>query len=167
MSSTGRIAARSAGRNTSLWRISPESAGNAGKPSLSRQTSLAGQNIARIAGTDLDLWGSLWTGEEKPITGVKPTSGVVCTLGSFAPFGSCRIQISEVKNVKIEWVDGSEIKAVAENGEIVISANREGMLALAKHLTALADGIPGDHIHYDVNNSLEDGSTEMIIERIR
>ena len=122
-------------------------------------------------------------GKVKPTSGVvwpKPTSGVVCgqvwknrspernqPLGSFAPFGSCRIQISEVKNVKIEWVDGSEIKAVAENGEIVISANREGMLSLAKHLTALADGIPGDHIHYDVNNSLEDGSTEMIIERIR
>ncbi len=69
--------------------------------------------------------------------------------------------------MKIEWVDGSEIKAVAENGEIVISANREGMLSLAKHLAALADGIPGDHIHYDVNNSLEDGSTEMIIERTR
>ena len=28
--------------------------------------------------------------------------------------------------MKIEWVDGFEIKAVAENGEIVISANREG-----------------------------------------
>ena len=161
MSSTGRTAVRSAERNTGRWRTSPESAGNAGRPSLSRQTPLAGQNIARIAGTDLDLWGSLWTGVEKP------TSGVVCTLGSFAPFGSCRIQISEVKNVKIEWVDGSEIKAVAENGEIVISANREGMLSPAKHLTALADGIPGDHIHYDVNNSLEDGSTEMIIERTR
>ena len=29
------------------WRTSPESAGNAGRPSLSRQTPLAGQNIAR------------------------------------------------------------------------------------------------------------------------
>ena len=47
MSSTGRIAARSAERNTSLWRTSPESAGNAGRPSLSRLTPLAGQNIAR------------------------------------------------------------------------------------------------------------------------
>ncbi len=45
--------------------------------------------------------------------------------------------------MKIEWVDGFEIKAVAENGEIVISANREGMLSLAKHLTTLADGVPG------------------------
>ena len=66
----------------------------------------------------------------------------------------------------IEWVDGFEIKAVAENGEIVISANREGLLSLAKQLEALAEGMPGDHIHYDEWNSLEEGSTEMIIERI-
>lgn len=69
--------------------------------------------------------------------------------------------------MKIEWVDGYEIKSFAANGEIVISANREGLLSLAKHLTALADGIPGDHIHYDENNSLEAGSTEIIIERVR
>ena len=66
----------------------------------------------------------------------------------------------------IEWVDGFELKAVVENGEIVISANREGLLSLAKHLTALADGVPGNHIHYDEYNSLEEGSAEMIIERI-
>ena len=44
--------------------------------------------------------------------------------------------------MKIEWVDGYEIKSVAANGEIVISANREGLLSLAKHLTALADEDP-------------------------
>ena len=66
--------------------------------------------------------------------------------------------------MKIEWVDGFEIKTAIENGEIVISANREGMLSLAKQLTALADGAPGDHIHYDAYNSLEDGSADMIIE---
>lgn len=69
--------------------------------------------------------------------------------------------------MKIDWMEGYEIKAAAENGEIVISANREGLLSLAKHLTALADGLPGDHIHYDDYNSLEDGSTEMIIVRTR
>ena len=67
----------------------------------------------------------------------------------------------------VEWIDGFEIKAVIENNEIVISANREGLLSLAKHLTALANGISGDHIHYDENNSLKEGSAEMIIERIR
>ena len=50
--------------------------------------------------------------------------------------------------MEIEWIDGFEIKAVAKSGEIVISANREGLLSLAKHLTALADGASGDHIHY-------------------
>lgn len=65
--------------------------------------------------------------------------------------------------MKIEWVDGFGIKTAIENGEIVISANREGMLSLAKQLNALADGVPGDHIHYDEYNSLEEGSTEMII----
>ena len=68
--------------------------------------------------------------------------------------------------MKVEWVDGFEIKAVAENGEIVIYANREGMLSLAKHFSALADGVPGDHIHYDEQNSLEEGSAEMVIERV-
>ena len=65
----------------------------------------------------------------------------------------------------IEWIKGLEIKAVTEKDEIVISANREGLLSLAKQLTALADGAPGDHIQYDVYNSLEEGTAEIIIER--
>ena len=68
--------------------------------------------------------------------------------------------------MKVEWVDGFEIKAVVENGEIVISANREGLISLARQLTVLADGAPGDHVHYDEQNSLEEGSAEMIIERV-
>jgi hypothetical protein len=57
--------------------------------------------------------------------------------------------------MKTEWVDGFEIKAVIENDQIVISANKEGLLSLAKHLTVLADGVPGNHVHYDEYNSLE------------
>ena len=65
-----------------------------------------------------------------------------------------------------EWIDGFEIRTVVKNNSIVISANREGLLSLAKHLTALADGEPGEHVHYDEFNSLEEGSVEMIIERV-
>ena len=68
--------------------------------------------------------------------------------------------------MEIEWIDGFEIKTAIGSDELVISANKEGLLSLAKHLTALADGAPGDHIHYDENNSLAAGSTERIIERI-
>ena len=66
----------------------------------------------------------------------------------------------------IAWIDGYEIKVNIEKGAAVISANREGLLSLGAQLTALANAEIGTHIHYDEYNSLEEGSTEMIIERI-
>ncbi len=63
------------------------------------------------------------------------------------------------------WYDGFEIKVSADERGVVISANREGLLSLSRQLAALADGAPGDHVHYDEHNSLEEGSAEMIIER--
>ena len=66
----------------------------------------------------------------------------------------------------VEWKDGFEIKVKIENGMTIISANREGLLSLAAQLSALANAENEDHIHYDEYNSLENGSTELIIERI-
>ena len=67
----------------------------------------------------------------------------------------------------IEWENGFTIKVSVDNGGgVVIAANRQGLLSLAGQLTALADAEVGSHIHYDEHNSLEDGSTPMIIERI-
>lgn len=59
--------------------------------------------------------------------------------------------------MKIEWVNGFEIKTAVKGGEIIISANREGVLSLAKQLMALAEGVPGNHIHYDDQSSLKEG----------
>lgn len=67
--------------------------------------------------------------------------------------------------MNINWIDGFEISVDNNNDEVVISANREGLLSLAGQLAALAEGKLGDHIHYDENNSLEEGSAELIIER--
>ena len=67
--------------------------------------------------------------------------------------------------MRMEWVDGFEIRVNIENGEAVISANKEGLLSLAKQLAALAEEDPGSHIHYDQYNSLEEGSAELIIEK--
>ena len=66
----------------------------------------------------------------------------------------------------IEWIDGFSISVRCDNGAAVISANRAGLLSLAGQLMELAKGEPGDHIHYDENNSLEEGSTEIIVERM-
>ena len=66
----------------------------------------------------------------------------------------------------IRWEDGFEISASVSEAEVTISANREGMVSLANILLDLADGLPGDHVHLDEDNSLEDGSVELIIERV-
>jgi len=63
----------------------------------------------------------------------------------------------------ITWEDGFSIKVKVDSGTVIISANKEGLLSLAKQLTTLADALPGNHIHYDEDNSLEEGSAEMII----
>ena len=73
---------------------------------------------------------------------------------------------TEERSMQIRWEDGFTIKASVNSGEVTISANREGMRSLANMLLDLAESEPGDHIHLDEYNSLEDGSCELIIERI-
>jgi hypothetical protein len=69
--------------------------------------------------------------------------------------------------MRIEWIEGSEIAVNIYNKEVTVSANKEGLLSLAGQLKALAEGVPGDHIHYDEDNSLEEGSAELVIERVK
>ena len=68
--------------------------------------------------------------------------------------------------MEFDWVDGFEIKvSVCGDGSVFISANREGLLSLANHLTALAKEESGGHFHLDEHNSLEEGSAELVIEK--
>ncbi len=67
--------------------------------------------------------------------------------------------------MNIEWEGGAEIRVTADNGIALISANREGLLSLARQLAALAEEAPGCHIHYDAYNSLEEGSAELVVEK--
>ena len=67
--------------------------------------------------------------------------------------------------MKMEWKDGARIRAKTVCNQIVISANKEGLLSLQQQLAALAEETPGSHIHYDEYNSLEEGSSELIIEK--
>ena len=66
----------------------------------------------------------------------------------------------------IRWEDGFEISATVRGDEVTIAANREGLLSLANILTDLADEAPGSHVHLDEENSLEDGSCELVIEKL-
>ena len=66
----------------------------------------------------------------------------------------------------IKWENGFKISTSVREGEIAISANRQGLLSLANILVDLAGGQPGDHVHLDEYNSLENGSTGLVIEQI-
>ena len=69
--------------------------------------------------------------------------------------------------MEIKWHDGFSIKvSVDTENNVLISANKEGLLSLATQLKALADEDIGSHIHYDEYNSLEEDSSELIIEKI-
>ena len=66
----------------------------------------------------------------------------------------------------IQWEDNYEIAVRIENGVTVISANQAGLKSLAKIMNDMAERDGNTHIHLDKNNSLDDGSSELIIEKI-
>ena len=68
--------------------------------------------------------------------------------------------------MKIDWSEGYRILFRIEGDAAILSANREGLLSFADQLTVLANEEAGAHIHYNAYNSLEDGSAELIIEKI-
>lgn len=74
------------------------------------------------------------------------------------------------KNIGLQlcWHPGFSIKVSSDDSEVTMSANREGLLSMANHLLNLAqaDVPPGTHIHLDSLNSLEDGSENIMIEKI-
>ena len=69
------------------------------------------------------------------------------------------------EGMQLRWEEGFQIHVVIQGATVTISANREGLLSLANHLTALAQEDAGSHIHLDEHNALEDGSAELILEK--
>ena len=70
--------------------------------------------------------------------------------------------------LKLEWEKDFFIKIIQEDGTVMLQANQNGLGSLAKHFLCLADSrVPlHNHIHLDDSNSLEDGSSELIIEKV-
>ena len=71
------------------------------------------------------------------------------------------------KGFEYKWEKGFEIEILIDGGITKIIANREGLMSLANHLLNLSQSnIPsGSHLHFDEFNSLEEGSTELIIKK--
>lgn len=66
----------------------------------------------------------------------------------------------------IKWENDSEISVrVEENGSVVLSGNKAGLLTLSQMMADLAECEIGEHVHLDEENSLEEGSGELVIEK--
>ena len=52
--------------------------------------------------------------------------------------------------------------------EILLSANKDGLISLATHLLTLAqDTVPAcEHFHLTEDDTLEDGSAELIVQKM-
>ena len=68
--------------------------------------------------------------------------------------------------MEVTWQDGFLIRVNTENGTVVVSANKEGLLSLAGIMKTLAEKEAGSHIHLNEYNSLEENSAELIIEKL-
>ncbi|MBN9378007.1 MAG: hypothetical protein BGO14_00795 [Chlamydiales bacterium 38-26] len=71
--------------------------------------------------------------------------------------------------IEYNWEKNFVIETKYENGAVTIFANKEGLISLANHLLNLAQETipPNYHLHFDDLNSLEDGSIELIIQKIK
>ena len=67
--------------------------------------------------------------------------------------------------MELHWQGNETIIVTNRVNEVLLSADRPGLRSLGSILLALAEEEPGSHIHLDEYNSLEDDSTEMIIEK--
>ena len=69
------------------------------------------------------------------------------------------------KGFSFVWEEGFSIKCSIDDIGVRIEANKEGLISLARHLLELAqENVPPfAHIHLDEYNSLDDGSTELVI----
>ena len=77
------------------------------------------------------------------------------------------IKYDASKGLQLNWESNYAIEVKKEENEVMIIANNEGLLSLAKHLLTLAqEDVPlGSHIHFDQYNSLESESVDLIIEK--
>jgi len=68
--------------------------------------------------------------------------------------------------LRIDWEPEAVIQVAVHEDEVLLKADRGGLVTLGRLLLSLAqDGIEdGFHVHLDPSNGLQDGSAELIIE---
>ena len=69
--------------------------------------------------------------------------------------------------IDVIWDENSKCRITVYDGEVGLSANREGLIAIAKQMLYMAyNDLPeGSHIHYDSFFTKQEGK-ELLIEKV-
>ncbi len=86
-------------------------------------------------------------------------------------FVDFKIQVpkfSSDEGIKFKWENNFKILVKQLNNEIIVQANEEGLISLARIFLFLSQHtVPiNEHVHLDETNSLEKNSCDLIIEKI-
>jgi hypothetical protein len=75
---------------------------------------------------------------------------------------------SREEGFKIDWESNFKIFFNELENQLILKANKEGLISLGKILLALSqDKIPSNyHVHLDDTNAFEENSMDLIIEKI-
>ncbi|MFD9616613.1 hypothetical protein ACFWB2_04875 [Streptomyces virginiae] len=70
------------------------------------------------------------------------------------------------EGLRFAWDEGFEIELRARSTEVIIKANRAGLISLARHLLTLAQqGVhAGSHVHLTADQEIE-SDVDLILER--
>jgi hypothetical protein len=74
---------------------------------------------------------------------------------------------SAESGLRLTWVPGYKVRVAVTDGEVLITANQQGLLSLAQHLLTLAQAdVPsGVHAHMEPGLELEEDSTALILDK--
>ena len=75
---------------------------------------------------------------------------------------------SRDEGLRLNWEDDSTVEVKIEGKEVLLFANRKGLISLANLLLNLSqDEVPsGEHIHLTDYAELENGSNDLIVGKI-
>lgn len=77
-------------------------------------------------------------------------------------------EYSRETGLLLAWEGDYVIHTQVDSSSCTIRANAAGLISLARHMLTMAQSnVPaGVHFHLDDSNSLEEGSIELIIDRL-
>jgi len=72
----------------------------------------------------------------------------------------------QAQGVRVGVAEGGALKVELSGDAVWISGDGPGLRDLARWCLALSGATPGSHVHFDGDLTLDDGSEDLIVQRV-